>query len=198
MGHRKCLPTVCDRGSFWREHPTGLVFCGATWEQGPKVSYEMTVLFQVLAGTGSLTSVNCGPHVAQKLRHRLVCLDRWRRQAPRQEPPAQGLSGRQSQDPQQLLCFPSPELKRQPPQCPVRTLTCTASTKAPRTSLCFSASPTILNDWCLANQWLPSRSMRSTRSSLVLVGGRYSGLSRRGPVPPGRGGGNLGKFWRDV
>lgn len=135
MGHRKCLPSVCDQGSFWREHPTGLVFCGATWEQGSKASYELTVLLQVLAGTGSLTSVNRGPHIAKKLRHSLVCLHRWRSQALRQEPPAQGLSGRQSQDPQQLLCFPSPELKRRPPQCPVRTLTCTAHHKGPRDQL---------------------------------------------------------------
>ena len=64
------------------------------------------------------------------------CLQyRWGSRAPRREPPAQGLLGRQSQDAQQLLCFPNPELKPWPLRCPVQTLTCTALHKGSQDQL---------------------------------------------------------------
>ena len=79
--------------------------------------------------------------------------------------------------------------RRRPPALP--------STKAPRTSMYFSASPATWKDLYLANWWLPSKSTRSTRSSLVPAGAGVR-VSAEGPLPPGVGGGNWGPFSRGV
>lgn len=79
--------------------------------------------------------------------------------------------------------------RRRPPALP--------STKAPRTSMYFSASSATWKDLYLANWWLPSKSTRSTRSSLVPAGAGVR-VSAEGPLPPGVGGGNWGPFSRGV